>query len=185
MIVIGIDPSLTQTAVVIGTSPTDFKVTFHKSKPLGDTVRHRVQRYDNLVASVMRVIEKATINSPFVGINQDEFLPCRIFLENYAFGCKWDQHALAELGGLIRWHLVDRDPDLCEVAPASLKRFVTGKGTAKKEMMLMHVQKQWGYESQNSDDCDAFGLYRLGLCVCGLDEPKNQAQRDVVGKLRF
>ncbi len=181
MVVLGIDPSLTQTCVVCGTSPTDFTVSWHKSKPLGDTVADRVARYDRLVASIMKAVDAATL-APFTDINQAEFLPCRIFIENYSFGSKWDQHSLAELGGILRWHLVDRDEALKEVAPARLKKFVCGGG-AKKEMMLMKCLQNWGYEAKGNDDADAFGLYRLGLCACGLDVPQNAAQREVIEKI--
>ena len=185
MIVIGVDPSLTQTALVIGTSPTDFRVSFHRSKPLGDTVRHRVQRYDNLVASVRKEIELATINVPFVDINQNEFNPCRIFVESYAYGAKINREILGEFGGILRWNLVDFDKDLAEVPILSLKKFTTGKGAGQKDQMQMFCLKNWGYQPANNDECDAYCLYRLGLCVCGLDEPTNQAQREVVAKLRF
>lgn len=172
MLVVGIDPSLSKTAVVIGSGPTDFKVFLHTSKPLGDSAAARVGRYDKLVAEIMQSLH-------VVG----EGYGVRIFLENYSFNSKFGGEHLGEYGGLLRWHLVDHDPQLTEVAPATLKKFVTGKGVGQKEQVMLSVFKNWGYEPRGNDDADAYGLFRLGLCVCGLDEPKNQAQRECVAKV--
>jgi Holliday junction resolvasome RuvABC endonuclease subunit len=174
MIVVAIDPSLTQTAVVLGTSPADYVVSLHQSKPLGDTVAHRVRRYDALVHGIMTQIEQHA-GKPAV---QD----VRIFVESYAYGAKCAREILGEFGGILRWHLVDYDQQLSEVPILSLKKFTTGKGAGKKDHMMMHCLKNWGFESLSSDHCDAYSLFRFGLCVIGLDEPKNAIQREVVSK---
>lgn len=170
MIVAGIDPSLTQTAVVIGSGPQDFKVFGHRSKPIGDSAGDRVKRYDRLVSEIMETISANK--------------PDRIFIEGYAFGAKMAREVLGEFGGILRWHLIEVDPLLCEVSPLGLKKFVTGKGAGQKEQMMLSVFRNWGYEPRGNDDADAYGLWRLGLCVCGLDEPKNLAQREVIVKVR-
>lgn len=170
MIVCGIDPSLSQTAVVVGSGPKDFKVFGHCSKPLGDSAAARVNRYDRLVSEIMQTIEATA--------------PDRIFIEGYAFGAKMKREVLGEFGGILRWHLVTIDPQLCEVSPLGLKKFVTGKGAGQKEQMMLGVFRNWGYEPSGNDDADAYGLWRLGLCVCGLDEPTNQAQREAVAKVK-
>ena len=36
---------------------------------------------------------------------------------------------------------------------------------------------------ETNDHADAFGLYRLGLCACGLAPMANQAQREAVEKV--
>ena len=176
MIVIGIDPSLSCTAMVMGRSPDSVSLTLHKSKPLGASAAERCARYDDLVAGIVRAIKSH-------GIYESEVV--RVFLEGYSFGSKFARETLGEFGGILRWHLVDFDNDLVEVQPTSLKKFVTGKGGAKKEMMMLKCQTLFGYEPQGNDDADAYGLFRLGCCVCGLAEPMNQAQREVVEKLKF
>ena len=57
MIIVGIDPSLSQTAMVVGGSPTSFKVSWHSSKKLGDTAHDRVTRYERLVAEIVAAIK--------------------------------------------------------------------------------------------------------------------------------
>lgn len=177
MIVIGIDPSLSCTAVVMGRSTDEIHTCLFSSKPIGASASDRCARYDKLVASIMAAIRG------FPKVEDGE--PVRIFLEGYSFGSKFARETLGEFGGILRWHLVDIDQDLIEVQPTTLKKFVTGKGGAKKEQMMLRCQMNWGYEASGNDDADAYGLFRLGCCVCGLDEPTNQAQREVVEKLRF
>lgn len=172
MVVIGIDPSLSNTAIVVGTGPKDFKVFTAKSKPLGDSAPARVCRYDKLVSDVVKAITESFPE------------PCRIFLEGYSYNSKFGGEMLGEYGGILRWHLADLDPRLTEVAPGTLKKFVTGLGSTKKEQVMLSVFKNWGYEPRGNDDADAYGLFRLGLCVCGLDEPRNQAQRECVEKVK-
>lgn len=170
MIVCGIDPSLSQTAVVIGSGPKDFKVFSFKSKPLGASPASRVARYDGLVARIM-----AAINA-----NR----PDRIFIEGYAFGAKMAREVLGEFGGVLRWHLVEIDPLLTEISPMGLKKFVTGKGAGQKDQMMLGVFRNWGYEPSGNDDADAFGLWKMGLCICGQEQPTNQAQREAVAKVK-
>jgi crossover junction endodeoxyribonuclease RuvC len=49
------------------------------------------------------------------------------------------------------------------IAPGTLKKFVTGKGNAKKEVMLLKTYKKWGVEFTDNNLCDAYSLARLAL----------------------
>lgn len=49
------------------------------------------------------------------------------------------------------------------IAPGALKKFVTGKGNAKKNLMLMKVFKKWKIEFSDDNLCDAFSLAQLAL----------------------
>jgi Holliday junction resolvasome RuvABC endonuclease subunit len=42
-----------------------------------------------------------------------------------------------------------------------IKKFITGTGTAKKELMLLKVYKKFGEEFQDNNICDAFCLGKL------------------------
>jgi crossover junction endodeoxyribonuclease RuvC len=70
-----------------------------------------------------------------------------------------------------------------EVAATTLKKFATGKGNAKKEQVIGHVQKNWNQLFSTSDEADAFVLYRMALVAAGRVEPKNQPQREAVEKV--
>ena len=53
------------------------------------------------------------------------------------------------------------------VQPTSLKKFVLGKGSGAKDLIMMHVFRQWGYISKTNDEGDAFGLAKIAQCIGG------------------
>jgi crossover junction endodeoxyribonuclease RuvC len=53
--------------------------------------------------------------------------------------------------------------DFKVVAPGTLKKFVTGSGISKKNLMLLKVYKKWGVEFDNDNLADAYGLARMAL----------------------
>lgn len=160
----GLDVSFSGTAIALGDGQRH-NVHRVKCPNLGHDVKSRVKRIETIVSQVMRIIEATP--------------PRAMFIEAYSYGSTHGGEMLGELGGVIRWHL-DEIPIIREVAPGTNKKFVTGSGNAKKEQMIAHVLKNWGELFETNDDADAFGLYRLGLCCCGLAEPANQKQREAV-----
>jgi len=63
----------------------------------------------------------------------------------------------------LRVFLFRKNVNYTIVAPGSLKKFVTGNGTAKKELMLLNVYKKWGAEFKDNNLADAYGLARMAL----------------------
>lgn len=166
--ILAIDPSLTNTAVVLGDAVSYRLMTF-SSKNLGDSVVSRVQRCEQLVSSVIEMAQTHEIEA--------------IFIEGYSFGSKGSGiYQIAEYGGLLRWHLVDLTERIFEVAPSTLKKFATGKGTGPKDMVAAHLAKRYGVLLEDNDSYDAFGLYQLGLVAEGHVEPANQAQKEAAAK---
>lgn len=64
---------------------------------------------------------------------------------------------------MIRLMLKKRGVDYKIIAPGTLKKFVTGDGRAKKDLMLLKVYKKWGVEFDNDNLADAYGLARFAL----------------------
>ena len=48
-------------------------------------------------------------------------------------------------------------------APGTIKKFVTGDGRAKKDLMLLKVYKKWGVEFDDDNLADAYSLARIAL----------------------
>jgi len=48
-----------------------------------------------------------------------------------------------------------------QVPPTTLKKYATGKGTAKKQEMLLQIYKRWGVEFNDDNAADAYALGRL------------------------
>jgi crossover junction endodeoxyribonuclease RuvC len=108
-----------------------------------------------------------------------------VLIEGYAFGASSSHvREIAELGGVIRYMLWYRHIRVIEVAPSALKKFVTGKGNAEKNVILREVFRRWGFEAADDNEADAFALGKIGMCLLGIDQPTTDAQREVLAALR-
>lgn len=162
--IVGIDPSLTGTAVcVAGQEPVRFT-----SQPAEGTWG-RIHRFSMLAAQAAKEVPNESL----------------IMLEGYSFGSKGRAVTdLAEYGGILRLLLKDTGSAIVEVAPHLLKKFATGKGNSDKEALRAHAAKRWGVIHDSSDETDAFVLAQIGLCYSGQVEPESQAQREVIETLK-
>lgn len=85
----------------------------------------------------------------------------KISIEWFALSAKGDAvSALYGIGYAIRYALNDANMEYFDVTPSALKKFTTGKGTSKKEIMIKEVYKRWGYEHDSNNVIDAYALAR-------------------------
>ena len=73
---------------------------------------------------------------------------------------------ILQMGALhfyLRIFLRKKKVDYKVIAPGTLKKFVTGDGRAKKDLMLLKVYKKWGVEFNDDNLADAYGLARMAL----------------------
>jgi Holliday junction resolvasome RuvABC endonuclease subunit len=114
-----------------------------------------------------------------------------VFIEGYSFGSKGSSGiSLGELGGVIRFSIHCRTNwRLHEVSPSTLKKFISGKSGAPKEIMLKELNKRYGYDRSGSDpelhilndEGDALGLMELGRALYSKNtKPLVQFQRDAI-----
>lgn len=75
---------------------------------------------------------------------------------------------LGELAATVKltlWVAFNReDPKLStplQIPPMTLKKYATGKGTSKKQEMLMQIYKRWQVEFNDDNAADAYALARL------------------------
>jgi len=74
--------------------------------------------------------------------------------------------AVLQMGALhffTRVYLYRKNINYQVIAPGTLKKFVTGKGNSKKDVMLLKTYKKWGVEFTDNNLCDAYGLARMAL----------------------
>lgn len=173
MKILAIDPSLTNTAAVFGDAD-GYAVKCFPSKPCGTSVFARMDRCREVRIDLEDWIEdqrKLAVT----------FQRIAIYIEGYSFGSRGAAVTqIAEFGGVLRYFISQYSSRVYEVAPTTLKKFCTGKGAGKKEMVIAHLMKRYDVEFNTNDEYDAYGLYRLGLVAEGLVEPANQAQREAV-----
>lgn len=85
-------------------------------------------------------------------------------IEGYAFSAHAAySHELGEACGLIKLALFKGGYSTRIISPSTLKKFVTGKGNAKKNEMLLKVYKRWGVEFADDNEADAYSLARYVL----------------------
>lgn len=138
--VVGLDLSLTATGIVDSCGCDDILTSKNKGMDRLEDFRmliwERISRHDDLVV-----------------------------IEGYSMGTARQSshaHGLGELGGIIRHMLWRRGIMYVDVAPASLKKFATGKGNASKEEVTGAAIRA-GCPSNNNNVCDAFWLRNMGL----------------------
>jgi len=148
--VLGIDPSLTHTAICHHHGMTVSHGSI-KSKP-ADHI-HDIARLDWLGEQLEIKLNQCS------GEHEERLA----IIEGYAFGAKCSREALGELGGQYRLVLYRLGWKIIIVPPTSLKMFVCGKGNAPKEQVMMQVFKRWGYEAPDNNAADAYALMRLGM----------------------
>jgi crossover junction endodeoxyribonuclease RuvC len=90
-----------------------------------------------------------------------------VVIEGYAMGMgrEAQNHAMGELGGVVRLGMFDAGVRYVDVAPATLKRYATGKGNANKELVLVEAVKRLGYQGSDNNEADALWLRQMGLAA--------------------
>jgi Holliday junction resolvasome RuvABC endonuclease subunit len=72
---------------------------------------------------------------------------------------------LGELSATVKLVLWDFFEDYrktpLQIPPMTLKKYATGKGTAKKQEMLLQMYKRWGVEFNDDNAADSYALARL------------------------
>lgn len=191
--VLGVDPSLRGLAAALHVEGLPVHEHWQKSTPI-EGLWGRALRNRTLVDPVAELARQAR--------------PRLVVVEGYSMG-NFDQYGnldRAELGGVLRDHLRPHAEMLIEVAPTSLKKFVTGfggGGALPKELTPQQrraqlaqrrkdskgavkraLEAEHGRVFKNDDAADAFALLQIGLCLCGLAQPSTDAQREVLKGLR-
>ena len=147
---IGLDLSLTGTGVVILEGNKIIKQKLIKSKPVGDLPINEVRRIRKIVEEIELILGD---KKPTVAV-----------IEGLAFMVR-NATALVQLSALnymTRALLDDYNIPFVIVAPTSLKKFITGSGGSKKDVMLIEMFKRYGVTILDDNENDAYGLAKIG-----------------------
>lgn len=142
---IGIDPSFTGTGlVVIDQLKSVILQEVITSNSKSETTE-RIQKITN------RILNKINEHNNLNGV----------YIEGISYGSTGK--AFSQLSGLYYHTLIELENKfpstvVKSIPPGTLKKFITGKGNAKKDLVLLNVYKKFGIEFDNSDLADAFGL---------------------------
>jgi crossover junction endodeoxyribonuclease RuvC len=150
IISLGLDLSLTGTGVIILEDGKIIKRHLIKSKPVGDLPLNEVRRIRKIVEEIEMIVSENEIQIAVI--------------EGLAFMVR-NATALVQLSALnymVRGMLDDYHISFVIVAPTSLKKFATGSGASKKDVMLIEVYKRWGVSILDDNENDAFCLAKVG-----------------------
>jgi len=171
IISIGLDLSLTGTGVVVLKNGKIIKQKLIKSKPAGDKPVDELKRILKIINEIELVLSEE-----LYGI---------AVIEGLAFMVR-NATALVQLSALnymIRAVLLKKNIPFIIVAPTSLKKFITGDGKSKKDVILMEVYKRYGVTIFDDNEADAYGLAQIGLALLGGNTKKTTAKQNEVIKL--
>ena len=171
---IGLDLSLTGTGLIILQDGKIIKQKLIKSKPVGDLPLNEVRRIRKIIEEIELIVGE---NSPTIAV-----------IEGLAFMVK-NATALTQLSALnymTRAMLDDYNVPFVIVAPTSLKKFVTGNGASKKDVMLIETFKRYGVTILDDNENDAYGLAKIGEAI-NMTKKENLPvfQQEVLEKLKI
>jgi hypothetical protein len=115
-----------------------------------------------------------------------------VFLEDYAFSVKPKASSvvtLGELGGIVKLLLSQFTGLMPFTLPTSeMRKFVSGKGDLKKEMIPVWTYKRYGREMHGHDECVAAVLADMGTHILEINQPPFpmtlKSQTDIIKRLR-
>jgi crossover junction endodeoxyribonuclease RuvC len=159
IITVGLDLSLTKTGyAIVDEDGIVLSSGVIKSKPSGDSPLDETRR-------IVRIAEEAVQKI-------DEFCPGEgptlVAIEGLAFMAKGTSLVqLAGLNYLIRTLLAQFNWPFLIVMPTTLKKFITGSGKGDKDMIMMSLFKNYGFEAIDNNEADSYGLSACALALLG------------------
>jgi crossover junction endodeoxyribonuclease RuvC len=168
---VGIDPSATSTGLafieIVKGKPTLTSVqTIH----VEGTGLRRANRIAQIIAKTVG------------GLHAKNELGC-IAIEGYSLGSKFQLATLVEVGTMVRYELWKKGYDVLIAPPSTLKMFATGKGNAKKPLVMLEAHKRWGFDLSQDDKCDAACLAVMAAAHAGDYTDLIAHQRKAIGTM--
>jgi len=146
---IGLDLSLTGTGVVvIDTAGTIISQDLIKTNSKQDME----ERFDDILNKIFDIIGKYP---------KEDII---IYMEGLSFGSSGQ--SMLELAGLhyiVRHMFWTHKYNFTVIPPSKIKKFITGKGSCKKELILLYVFKKFGVTIEENNIADAYCLAQLNL----------------------
>lgn len=141
---VGLDLSLTGTGLIVLNQ--DQKIIEQKliSTKSNMEIEERIMKIWDEIKFIENIIHRESIG-----------------IEGISYGSSKNPIIFSELVALnfyVRIKLKENNINPIIIAPTSLKKFVTGKGNIKKELMLKEIFKRWGADFNDNNLADAYAL---------------------------
>lgn len=159
---IGVDSSLSGTGIVI----VDENCNIIESK-LIKTKTDKFSSYEERLHYIMTEVENFV--SPY--LEETEM----VFIEGISYNSKGlASFQLATLNYFIRYFLFLKKVEFIDIAPKTVKKFITGDGQAQKNLMLLKVFKKYGIEFSDDNICDSWCMAKYGIDVINKRNKKTE-----------
>jgi Holliday junction resolvasome RuvABC endonuclease subunit len=151
MIYIGIDPSYSSTGLI------------HLNEEAKIIKQETIKVNKKGTNTVWRLIKvKEKLIDPIIALHRSELI--KVCMEGPSYNSRGSYVLqMGALNYMIRYWLENEGINYTVRTPNELKKFVTGKGNCKKDLILLKVFKKWGEEFDCDDLADAYGLARYIL----------------------
>lgn len=116
----------------------------------------------------------------------DQYEPALVVIEGYGFANHNSLALLVEIGTALRL-AGKHHPHACpwvEVSPGTLKKFVTGSGTTKKNLMMLEIYKRWDFDTTSDNIADAYALAQMGVAMLSTETDLPKFQKEALTKIR-
>ena len=172
----GIDPSLTGSAVVTyNTETKEQLVASFSSSPDKGTIQSKLARVQ-------------TLSDKIVGAVVQDGVPLAVGIEGPAYssntGKVWDR---AGLWWLVVQKLEDLGITVIEIPPTSRAKYITGKGNAGKDTVLLEIARNYAdFDVKTNDQADALGIcaFIARLHDQAFDGDLPRTKTDAIAKLK-
>jgi hypothetical protein len=172
--VLGVDLSLTHTAVALGDYSAAWAKTF-PTKSLGEDVHARMARCALVVEPVVAVARQHAAELALIVFEAYPYAGGRFAGKAYDRG---------ELGGILRWEMRGLGVPIVEAFPNTLKAFAADYGRADKNEVREALGARYHVAITDDNQADAFACMALGQCVLGRWVASSTKQDDVVRSCR-
>ena len=144
---VGIDPSFNSTGIIILDNDGKIVEQMNFSLKEFEKIEEKLIQFEKTISFIPKMIRLESV-----------------YIEGPSYMSS-GQYVLqmGALHYLLRLFLYRHNINYKVIAPGTLKKFVTGKGNAKKDLILLKVYKRWGVEFEIDDLADAYGLARMAL----------------------
>lgn len=123
-----------------------------------------------------RVLEAKEVTAPktLKGMNRADYIACElvlliekyqptiICLEDYAPKYMGSAIVNIEITAVSKYMIHQLGLGYWKVSVGTLKKFVTGKGNSTKDVIMKDIFKKWGFDTDNNNIADSFGLAMWG-----------------------
>lgn len=172
MIALGIDPSTKATGLVVLSSSLKHGPDLLCEKSYQPKKLEGMKRVSAILGAIIEIME--------------EFKPDAIAVENYGlnFQRKTSIIPLVSLGAIIRYYFEQEEIRYLSPTPSEHKRFITGSGNTKKDLIPSFIFEVWGHQPLDGDCADAYGLACMALAHRNALCNANLTMREVAGQLK-